>query len=249
MKLADFVIESNGAASAEEMQALLLGYIQQFGFSRYIIGPTSYRSNAMKERVFEQLTSKENDFGQLSNYPAEWLEHYLANHYMNYDPIYLATVRSMKPYSWAEVVKRTEDEKGLRVMNEAGECGLRSGLGLSIYQSNGTVIGFGFSSEEKNISVDEKCRSLFRIVAFQFYTAYAALCEPRRAPSIELSQREVEVLQWIACGNTKSETATRMAVSEACVKRHCESAFQKLGVNTLASAVARAIRFGLIDPF
>jgi DNA-binding CsgD family transcriptional regulator len=238
MTLTDFICASTSAASVEELQAQLLGYIDQFGFSRYIIGPTSYHSTALKEKAF----------GQLSNYPAEWLNYYVAHHYVNYDPIYLETTRSMKPYSWDEVVQRTEDARALRVMNEAGECGLHSGLGLSIYRPSGTVIGLGFSSAEKSLPIDEKTRSLLHMVAFQFYTAYAALRELEREPSIELSEREREVLQWIACGKTKSQTAERMAVSEACVKRHCESIFQKLGVNTLAFAVARAIRFGLIEP-
>jgi len=66
--------------------------------------------------------------------------------------------------------------------------------------------------------------------------------------SVFTVEQALDVLHWIALGKSKQEVADILCVSASCVKRHCENAYQKLGVNTLASAVARAMSYGLINP-
>jgi DNA-binding CsgD family transcriptional regulator len=253
MTLAEFVVGSHAAARVDELQALFLRYVAQFGFGYFIVGPTSLRSSMARQEEFDQLVSGDEEFGQLSNYPAAWLDHYAERGYVESDPIYLETTRALRPFSWDEVVAKTADEPSLRVMREAGECGLRNGLGLAVYGRRGTVIGFGFSGPEAKPRLDERARGLVHAGSFQFYTAYSGLlgisAGPARDPVAPISEREREMLCWIAAGRTKSEAADLLAVSEACVKRRCESVFRKLEVSSLAAAVSEAIRRGLIDPF
>ncbi len=64
---------------------------------------------------------------------------------------------------------------------------------------------------------------------------------------VTITDREREVLRWISIGKSKSEIAGILFVSESCVKRHCENIYLKLETNTLASAVTRALKMGLID--
>jgi DNA-binding NarL/FixJ family response regulator len=54
------------------------------------------------------------------------------------------------------------------------------------------------------------------------------------------------VLHWIAVGKNKEDIAEHLGVTTSCVKRHCENASLKLGANNMASAVARAMSYGLI---
>ncbi|MGH3297352.1 MAG: helix-turn-helix domain-containing protein, partial [Trebonia sp.] len=75
-----------------------------------------------------------------------------------------------------------------------------------------------------------------------------------RAPSAQplsaqpLSQREFEVLELIAAGNTNREAAARLLISEATVKTHLLSIYAKLGVSDRAAAVAEAFHRGLLVP-
>ena len=75
-----------------------------------------------------------------------------------------------------------------------------------------------------------------------------------RAPSAQpfsaqpLSQREFEVLELIAAGNTNREAAARLLISEATVKTHLLSVYAKLGVSDRAAAVAEAFHRGLLVP-
>nr|BFE85562.1 response regulator transcription factor [Planobispora longispora] len=67
------------------------------------------------------------------------------------------------------------------------------------------------------------------------------------APQL-LSQRELEVLELMAAGNTNRETAARLFITEATVKSHLLNIYAKLGVNDRAAAVAEAFNRRLLVP-
>ncbi len=62
-----------------------------------------------------------------------------------------------------------------------------------------------------------------------------------------LSAREIEILQHGAGGLTARMTAERLTVSPGTVRTHLENIYQKLQVSDKASAVATALRLGIID--
>jgi DNA-binding NarL/FixJ family response regulator len=77
----------------------------------------------------------------------------------------------------------------------------------------------------------------------------ARLMNRLRAPSIgPLSQRELEVLQLVAAGNTNREAAARLFITEATVKTHLLNIYAKLDVGDRAAAVAEAFNRGLMTP-
>jgi PAS domain S-box-containing protein len=61
-----------------------------------------------------------------------------------------------------------------------------------------------------------------------------------------LSPRELEVLQLSATGYARRQIAEEIELSEATVKTHFEHIYRKLGVPDRASAIAEALRQGLI---
>jgi DNA-binding NarL/FixJ family response regulator len=69
-----------------------------------------------------------------------------------------------------------------------------------------------------------------------------------RAPAEEkLSSREVEVLQLVAEGDSNSEIASRLHISQATVKSHLIHIFDKLGVSDRTAAVTVALRRGILS--
>jgi DNA-binding NarL/FixJ family response regulator len=76
----------------------------------------------------------------------------------------------------------------------------------------------------------------------------ARLVGRMRAPGEEqLSSREVEVLQLVAEGESNSEIASHLHISQATVKSHLVHIFGKLGVSDRTAAVTAALRRGILQ--
>lgn len=62
-----------------------------------------------------------------------------------------------------------------------------------------------------------------------------------------LSERELEVLTWIARGDSNQQIAERLSVSKKTVDFHVGNILQKLGVENRVQAVVEALRRGSVE--
>ncbi len=79
---------------------------------------------------------------------------------------------------------------------------------------------------------------------FRDLSAVGEDVEPLFAP---LSAREIEVLDYIARGNSNKEIARALTISDQTVKNHITSILRKLAVNDRTQAVVYALRRGWIQ--
>lgn len=70
--------------------------------------------------------------------------------------------------------------------------------------------------------------------------------EAPRAASVNLSRREVEVLEYAADGLSNKQIGATMSLSERTVRNHMSSLLSKLGAHNRVEAVIKAIRKGII---
>lgn len=66
-------------------------------------------------------------------------------------------------------------------------------------------------------------------------------------PRNALSEREIEVLQYVAAGMRNKEIAYKLQVSENTINAHVKRVFEKLGVSDRTHAVTTALRRGIIQ--
>jgi len=70
--------------------------------------------------------------------------------------------------------------------------------------------------------------------------------ESKSNEAINLTDRELEVLEAVARGERSKEVATHLGISERTVKAHLASIYNKLGVDSRAAAIAVAAQRGLL---
>jgi DNA-binding NarL/FixJ family response regulator len=64
----------------------------------------------------------------------------------------------------------------------------------------------------------------------------------------DLSSRELDVLEALACGESTVDAARRLHISNNTVRNHLARAMLKLGVHDRLAAVATAVHLGLVAP-
>jgi len=70
--------------------------------------------------------------------------------------------------------------------------------------------------------------------------------QPQRPPSISLTPRELEVLEWMATSNTYKQIALQLSVSEETIRSHAKNILEKMKQPNRSQAVLSAMRLGLI---
>jgi DNA-binding NarL/FixJ family response regulator len=84
-----------------------------------------------------------------------------------------------------------------------------------------------------------------RVIEHFGETAPAAEPHPRLS---DLTEREREIVAWVATGMSNAEIAERLVVSPDTVRTHVSRAMVKLGARDRAQLVVFAIRSGLVPP-
>jgi NarL family two-component system response regulator YdfI len=70
---------------------------------------------------------------------------------------------------------------------------------------------------------------------------------PKSDEPVNLTDRELEVLQSVARGERSKEIAIQLGISERTVKAHLASIYNKLGVDSRAAAIAVSAQKGLLE--
>jgi len=78
------------------------------------------------------------------------------------------------------------------------------------------------------------------------YNAPRSKTEPKS--NVALTERELEVLEYVARGESNKIIAHRLDITERTVKAHLDNIFGKFGVNSRTAAVTMALQQGILKP-
>lgn len=113
--------------------------------------------------------------------------------------------------------------------------------------------GSYFSFHKISEPLGEWHRSFLKFIVPHMHAALLRIIKNLKKTSVSavrdksaLTQREIEILDWVAVGKTSSEIATILGTSCSTVRNQVHNILVKLRVNTRAQAVAKAINYGLV---
>jgi DNA-binding NarL/FixJ family response regulator len=142
------------------------------------------------------------------------------------------------------IATNVHEESNYVFRNAVTMQSVRGAFAVPVLTRTDVLAVLGFASRDETQLTDRLTRSLVGIgyEVGHFFSRRRAELEPG-----SLTPREVEVLQLAARRHSGPEIAKRLVVSPSTIKTHFENIYEKLGVSDRTSAVAEALRQGLID--
>ena len=136
----------------------------------------------------------------------------------------------------------TNASETLRAIDD--RTGMYGSLAVPANYGDEVLAVITFAARRQAVLTDQFMRSLLGI-GYEIGHFLARRRGELSAPA--LTARELQVLQLSATGFARRQIADELALSEATVKTHFEHIYSKLGVPDRTSAVAEALRQGLIN--
>jgi DNA-binding CsgD family transcriptional regulator len=240
-KIEAFITAVNAAENLEDVFKILSAQIERLGFERFTYELTWTDKTIDKRPLF------------ISNYPSEWLNHYIAERYASDDMVCRYSAQVIRPFLWSEVgpLNRLTEKQRL-VFNEASDAGLSAGGAIPIF-GPGTVKAYlSVANNMPRDSFDKlfvQVRHELHLLATYAHERIINLDidQPPKL-QVKLTPRETEVLTWTARGKTRWEISEILKISDETVKAHIDNANAKLNTYNKTHATAVALIHGLIAP-
>lgn len=244
MRISEFIERSNEAATPEEVFELFRKALEDHGYDHVVFAPVTVPAQHALARggSVPSFTRKPSSL--------QWFEQYMANRYMDIDPVLLLAPTRRTPFSWDEVENLQHlSPRQRQIMRESRDAGLKSGLSIPIHGPQGEGYVVSLASDVDGVDPTPHLRALQVLaVQFQLATSQVQAEAEQPPPAFHLTERERECLTWTARGKSAWAISRILNVSEHTINFHLKSAMKKLGTANRVAAVVLSIRTGLIMP-
>lgn len=185
----------------------------------------------------------------------DWVKHYHERGYVQVDPRVRHCLQTHMPYVWSYQELYGKDDRVDEFLDDALRYGIASGVTFSIRDARGGAV-LAFNSTNRSIDPIRQrliAQSMSNIVLFGTYFhevfmkgAVQQLLVPR-SHGAPLSTREIECLALAARGQTTSDIAFKLGISERTVQFHFDGIRTKLGAANRQEAIAKGVAKGMIE--
>ncbi|MBY0563102.1 MAG: LuxR family transcriptional regulator [Hyphomonadaceae bacterium] len=180
-------------------------------------------------------------------YPNTWVEHYSAQQYQRFDPVFEVAKRRVTPFRWSEGRFQAKlSGMQLHVLAEGREAGIADGVTIPIRGPDALPASCSLVPDATGVDPEHyKLAHAMAVYAHErarriFAESVVAACRP-------LTKRERECLVLVARGKSDWAISSILGVSESAVNRVIERAKKRLGVATRTQAIVRALHTGEIS--
>jgi len=184
---------------------------------------------------------------RIHNYPYEWQEIYDRRRLGLCDPIHRASQHVADGFRWRDARKvvpfRDDDE---RMIEEARVHGIDDGITVAVNVPGEAPGSVTFATLVGRPFPDQMLLYALSIgaLAYQRARIIAGIARPPRKRLV--TNRHAEVLKWMGCNKTDSETGSILKISAATVTRHVRDIFERFDVDKRTALPLRAVYEGIL---
>lgn len=232
-EIAPLLQKISEAASRRELWSLVLDYYHSEGASM-----VSYHAVNPDASSMAMATD---------GFPQDWVDTYIGSEFVKIDPIPELASKLARPFYWHEIRELTPiSEENERYLEALKSANLGDGLAFYVFGPvlQNAYVGLGFGAEKLDLTA-EKVFEL-QCVAQAGHLRFCALCSGLAKERV-LSDREQEVLEWVAKGKSNSVIAEILSVSPHTIDAHIRSIYRKLDVADRTSAAIRGLGNGILN--
>lgn len=237
----DYVEKANAAESEEALFDIYLGAVKNHGLDRALF------CIATEHHDIEQKPG----IGVIHNYPGDWMKYYFEHSFDKIDPVMVYGLTQIGSYTWDVIPTHMNlKEKQIDCLNFGREAGLNNGICTPLRGINNQLAGLSLASSEKYDSFDGKI-DLITAYSNHFYISWKRFHLTKtggETPNYVLTEREREILTWVAKGKTDWDISMILGMSTHTIDWHMRNVFKKMNANNRILAVIKALSYGLITP-
>lgn len=184
-------------------------------------------------------------------FPDGWVKTYISEKLYREDPIPAHAVATDAPFRWSDIAalrSLTPTEKAFLERKHTVDFG--DGYAVQAFGPGGRngYFGLGFGKDQE-FEVSGGALRKYQAALQLAHLRYCRLLADTLPPPPALSERERELLQWVALGKSNGVIADLMAISPHTVDAYLRRIFLKLGTADRVSAAIRGLGSALIRDF
>ena len=178
-------------------------------------------------------------------FPQDWVDRYVSERYYDVDPIPKKALATTEPFLWSEVRRMPGlSRPELAYLDELANAELGDGLAVPVFGPYGRNGYAGLGYGKAGVSPTLVERKTLQWACQMGHQKYCDLLRTQSPQTVPLSQREHEILQWVAKGKSNSVIADIVGISTYTVDTYLRRIFVKLGVYDRVTAALRALAIG-----
>lgn len=230
----DFFDRLDDAKTVDAMRDALQKIIESFGLDSFILT----RLAPFSDEHFSEMV-------QVSTLPQVFVEEYSAREYIRHDQIVHKSIGVGFSFDWRndELIANSPLEESL--ISFRHDLGIHNVSMFPIRGPHGTDACLAGLRSVGDLS--KRDRTMLHMIAQYAFAKMSGMVAPDRAKYRKLTNREHEVLTWVASGKSAWEIGEILGISKRTVDEHSQTACHKLGAVNRTQAVAIAVHACLIS--
>lgn len=241
-----FIDLSRRATSPAELHALMQGISREMGFDHFAL------VHHVDLRPFGTLDGHllTTEFVALSDYPQYWVDQYVSDEIVNFDPILLASQRTNVGFGWDQIHELIDiTPMHLKTIERARHAGIDDGFTVPANVPGEINGSCNFAVGPKRAAPRINFPMAQLVGSFAFQAARSMVVRSRgltARPPVKLTDRQLECIVLVARGKTDWEIGTILGISEQTVKQHIADARSRYDVPKRMQVVLRALFDGAV---